>query len=1190
MYLKKLEVFGFKSFLNKTKLPFEPGVTAIVGPNGCGKSNIVDAIKWVLGEQSVKSMRSSSMQDVIFNGTEKHDPLNVAEVSLTLSNESRMLPVDFDEVTVTRRLYRSGESEYLLNKSPVRLLDIRNLLLGTGIGTSSYSIVEQGRMDMIISSRPEDRRYIFEEASGITKYKGKKRQAMLKLEKTRDNLTRINDIINEIERQIRSIERKARKAERYKVRFEELKDLEVRAARKEYLELNSGDSSLRERNRGLKENIGVLERDIKARGEELESIKNEHDSVFNELQCLQNDLVSCTSDIEKKTYVIGVNRERISEIEKAVQRAEWEIEEATERKRRINEHLDRIEVRFLEVRTSREKKEEELGSVNARVEGSTKDLTEYQHHIDMNREKTLNMANEQTRLGNNLIKIEADMQNSFSRKKRLELEKEALEKDIGRVSSELEEITRKAETVKEELEGSRVSFEDFSREFNERRQKGSELEKRSREEEKRLNEIRPRRLLLERLVNEREGVNASVKGIMRQVENGNADFEGVHGILSELVNVDDRFEESMEALLGEFAHSVVVEDAETALRVTEFLNSHSMESVNMLLLSEVPVKEITESSSHQGVLTGENKYRDLLKAFLRHLRAEISQTDAGSVMNNPSAINIREKGEIFSEFFRRTVNFSGKEKIPVFGRQEKVDKLLEEENVISAEIEKIAGEAERIGKWLEDSVSKKEELESSYRHKQMEHSDVTSRKALVKERIESLEDDRGVLDKEIAEEAGTIGRLGEEKSRFEEESNALKEKNRELQSRMEEAHRLLKEISSKREEYLIALADIKAELSGLIKDEQNLLEEVQRHKDSSSRLESDVERKRKDIKESGERIEELSGQILEYEKEIERQKTNAEEKKEHLKEKQERREHLSSEMEKTRALYRAKEEEMSKLRDSARDVDIMKKEIEYKTASLRERILQSYKVDITLADVPEPAENTDREETAEKIRILKEQLEKMGDVSLDAVEEHKHLKERFEFLVKQRDDLEESREALIQAIRRINRTTRKMFMESFENIRKEFNTYFKMLFNGGKGDIILQDENNILECGIDIVVRPPGKKLHNIMQLSGGEKAMTAIALIFAIFKVNPSPFCVLDEIDAPLDESNIVRFCEVLKDFLKLSQFLIVTHNRMTIQLADVLYGITMAEKGVSKVVSVKFAEDKEAAAEDAEPVSLEN
>ena len=1197
MHLKKLEIVGFKSFLNKTKLKFEPGVTAVVGPNGCGKSNIVDAIKWVLGEQSSKSMRSSSMQDVIFNGTEKQDPVNLAEVSLTLSNVDRSLPVDYDEVIISRRLFRSGESEYLLNKTPVRLTDIRNLLMGTGIGTSSYSIVEQGKMDMILSSKPEDRRYIFEEASGITRYKAKKREAMLKLERTQENLTRINDIVREVERQINSIERKARKAERYKARFEELKALDVKLNYKKFMELSTDDNSLDTEHDKVKEVSERLATELEEAAANLARLKEEFNVTSEELQRSQGEVMQLSSDLDKNSHVIEVNKERIQELQRYVERLDWEIEEATERKDSLNSRLEGLEVKYSEVSKRRISKQEELASAEENVRELTAKLEKHRNELKVSREKTVDIVTEQTKAKNALIKINADIQNTLSREKRLKMERRNVSTERDNVSEELKRVEELAESSSRELEEKRREFNEFSAEYVSRQQKLSMINEEKQGKEKRINEIRPRRQFLQKLIAEREGANSSVKDIMERVESGDPRFAGVHGVLSELIDVSESYEESLESLFGDAAHAIVVEDRGVAERVIAYLAENSRESINLIILEELrKVSQGRDSIPAAGgslsdlnkVIIAKEPYDSALVALFKDTFVAVSPDAARIFIDNNHDFNgrvIGEKGEIYQKGMRRSRNYSDKDVVPLFGRQEKVNQMIEEENELTAQIEGMNTRIAELEGWLKDSAGKKDRLETELREKEVQAASISSKKVSVKEKFNSLSEELLLLDSDIEEEEEALRQLQEERDSHDHVLKGLEEEHSKLQQAIEEAQNTVQESTRYKEETFYLISDIKIELSGLLRDEENLSENLEREKEVCVRMNSEVEDKRKRINENGERIKSLDEEIRRLEGDNLEHRALVEVKEREIDGKKERKDELAQEINREEESVRQKEKELETLRDKTRDQDIMKKEIEYKRSAIVEKMHDTYKVDITQLDIQMDGDE-DWGQVASQIGELKEQLEKMGDVSLGAVEEHKQLEERFQFLSKQREDLTSSREALLQAITKINRTTRKLFMETFESIRKEFNDYFRMLFNGGKAELVLEDESNVLECGIDIVVRPPGKKLHNIMQLSGGEKAMTAIALIFAIFKVNPSPFCILDEIDAPLDESNIVRFCRVLQEFLKLSQFIIVTHNRMTIQLADVLYGITMEEKGVSKIVSVKFTEETEGAV--AETVSV--
>ena len=1198
MHFKKLEIVGFKSFMNKTKLKFEPGVTAVVGPNGCGKSNIVDAIKWVLGEQSTKSMRSSSMQDVIFNGTDKFDPVNVAEVSLTLSNEDRALPVDYDEVTVSRRLYRSGESEYILNKMPVRLADVRNLLMGTGIGTSSYSIVEQGRMDMILSSKPEERRHVFEEASGITRYKAKKREAMLKLDRTKENLVRISDITREVERQIKSIERKARKAERYKVQFDELKGLEVKLSYKKYKELSTDDSSLIDKTRGLKGRSEELSREVGQLSEMLIKSKENYNSLVENLNIAQNEVMRLSSDIDKSSHTVDVNRERVGELSKQVERLDWEIEEATERKDKMKNRLDSLEARFQEVSKNRQDKDEALKGAEENVRLVTAETERYKHELKLNRDRTVDIVDEQTKMKNSSIRVSADIQNGLSREKRLKLERNNVHIEKEKVIEKLKDIEQEVEIAKREFDSKKEEFSIFNQEYLSNQQKLTSITAERLEREKRLNELKPRREFLQKLIAEREGMKDSVKEIIKRAEVGDARFAGVHGILSELINVRENYEESFESVLADASHAIVVDTREVATRVIEFLSENSMESVNLIILEDVkrflasgtgPVitKGILDDITH--VVSAQEPYSSALRALLSDVFVTISPEAARMFIENDQNFRgciVGEKGEVFRKGIIRSKNFSSKETIPLFGRKEKVEEMLAEEERITGKINQISEKIAGLEEWLKESAVKKDRLEKDLREREMRFADISSRKASIREKLDSVNEEILLLETEIEEEREVLTQLRSEKERLDEAITRVEEENRKLQELVSAAQFAIQENARRREETLFCMADLKAELSGLTKEEENLADNLQRERSFFEKIDGEVEEKRVRINESGERITFLEAESKALGERIVENNARLEVLSREISERKESKEALSSEINHSEGEIRAKEQELESARDKARDMDIMKKELEYKRASIAEKMLDTYKVDISSLEM-ELEEETNWDEIENQIDEFKQQLDKMGDVSLGAVEEHRQLEERFTFLTKQRDDLESAREQLMQAIQKINRTTRKKFMESFEAIRTEFNDYFRMLFNGGKGDLVLEDESNVLECGIDIIVRPPGKKLHNIMQLSGGEKAMTAIALIFAIFKVNPSPFCILDEIDAPLDESNVVRFCRVLQEFLKLSQFVIVTHNRMTIQLADVLYGITMQEKGVSKIVSVKFAEEKEVESDVEVPVA---
>ncbi len=1188
MHLKELEVRGFKSFLNKTKFKFQSGVSAIVGPNGCGKSNVVDAIKWVLGEQSTKSMRSSVMSEVIFNGTQKHDPVNVAEASLTLSNEDRLLPVDYDEVIIGRRLYRSGESEYLLNKVPVRLTDIKQLIMGTGIGTTSYSVVEQGKMDMLISSKPESRRYVFEEASGITRYKSKKHQAQLKLERTRENLTRINDIISEVERQIRSMERRARKAERYKKLFGELKELEISYASKRYHELNSQEGDLGFTENDLNLTTSKLKDELKEAYALSQKLKTKLREAVDRVHVLQQKKSHLESEISKNTDFIEFHSERVKELRGEVERLSSEIERDLKEIEELERRVDGSQKSLNEISEKRKGREEVLKRMQEKVDMANSGMQKAKHELKMNREKQFDLTSRKSQLENLMVKIDTDKRNCSQRLNRLMADKKDIDEKRAQLRELLNSVEKQFNDVDSELDALTKSHFETKKGCEKVTSELDELNGKKGCQEKDLNEIRPRREFLQNLIDSREGIKKPVKKVMELAENGEKEFSGVLGILSELISVESAYSESLEAVLGDHAQAIVVDTTETAVKICDFLEKSRSGSVSFLIISELNRCASNEfNGNRKGTLddltqifSAKEPYSSALRAYLSNVFITVSSETAEYFVEKDDSFDGRiicEEGEIFEKGARRSKNFSQEEDVSILGRQEKVNDLVSREEELVKGIEDVSLKISEKELWLKDSLAKKEELEQNIRQVEKRHSEVTSKKRSLKENIASIEKEFDVLKVEISEMSESIKDLEEKKIKNKKEIEKLQEETHGLNNALENVQEEMRKLDDQREKQVFELADIRAQFSSLKKEEENLSYNLDRDRKSFDRAQESITNKRTHISENNARIDELTNKISHLRQKIEEQNNILSDKTGELEENVQKRDELDIEFGRVEKDLKDKEIKLQEAQETTHNVDMRKKELEFKKQSIVENIRNNYRTDITSSNF-KAEEGLNWEEVAERIDNLKGRIERMGSVSPDAAEEQMEYKKRYEFLTSQRDDLVESKNSILKAIREINSTTKELFMETFEQIGEEFNKYFRMLFNGGKAELVLQDDEDVLEAGIDIIVRLRGKELHNVMQLSGGEKAMTAIALVFAIFKVNPSPFCILDEIDAPLDETNISRFTKVLQEFLQLSQFIIITHNRLTIQLADILYGVTMQEKGVSKVVSVKFKESEKA------------
>lgn len=976
MYFKKLEIIGFKSFANKTEILFEPGVTAIVGPNGCGKSNISDSIRWVLGEQSAKSLRGSCMEDVIFNGAADRDPLNFAEVSLTLSNETKFLAVDYDEVTLTRRLYRSGESEYLLNKNLVRLKDIHELLMGTGIGTESYSVIEQGKMDAVLNSKPEERRVIFEEAAGITKYKAKKKEAIRKLEQTDQNLLRINDIVQEVKRQISSVERQAKKAEQYKVEFEKMKKLELAVAGREFL---------------------LFDRDRRTKEEELQKLKAEE--------------VSC------------------------------------------HEEVSGIDARCREKRQELENAESSLGEANAKEVMAQAAMRQKQDRILLNRERVGELLE---RKGN----IEREMEGIRTRLEGFCAEYEKLERSLAAALEEEKTGQGILDSAEAQLRVVEEGHRAASSEESAQRQKMAEgLRRRSRLEQEAAQcraELSAVGSRIRRIRHEQESLLKEVREVDEKLQP--TLFSPLEGGSAEVSSLESKVREWRDRLLGLFRGWLGrLPDRQAGGR--PFLDESDEAEFD---------KEVRRFADEIGRLQGTADHREIEDRHRREARSKL-ETRLSALADELSELESEERVQREKE----------KEQEAALGG------FVEEERAHEAVL---AASRQAV-------VSRQGERETIL----VRVAEVRSRQSSFTERRAQAEKDKNWIVETEKGQRALADTLAKEAGESVTRKQALEAENGTLEGE---------------------IVSLSAERDGIVRR----LEGLRREREAIHATLSELEAER-----------------------------------------------------------REKQTFLDEARERVHGFEMQSAEIRFAMDRLKERIFNAYQVDLVLGaergqtqeeafDSMDAPQAQDVDTAKAEIRKLREKLEKMGPVNLVAIEEHQEMTERYNFLTRQEQDLLKAKEDLHKAIQRINRTTRELFIETFAKVRQYFSEYFKMLFSGGQAELILLDESDILESGIDVVARPPGKKLQNISLLSGGEKALTAVALVFSLFKVKPSPFCILDEIDAPLDESNVDRFCGVLKEFIASSQFILITHNKRTMNLADAIYGITMAQTGISNVVSVKF------------------
>ena len=1044
-------------------------------------SNIFDSIRWVLGEQSVKALRGSKMEDVIFNGTDTKEPLGLAEVSLTFSNENRVFALDSDEVMVTRRIFRSGESEYMLNKAVVRLKDINEIFMGTGVGAESYSLVEQGKIDLILSSRPDDRRLVFDEASGITRYKAQKREALRKLEETEQNLLRISDIITEVKRQIGSLERQANKARRYKDVFDQLKVKETTLAA-------SHKKNILSHKQSMQENIASLEKVQQANYENIQAIETrlekdtrEVDSIKAQIDELKDKINSLDNLMDKDNQHIRLNKERIVELGTLKESLREQIEQAKRRISADEEKINSLKDEFDSLKVICDSKESLLREKEKEQHGIVLSIQSANERISNSKKLILELVSKQSGIRNDTLDLSAHLQNYLAREKRLDIE-------IAKVSLEKLSVEESIEQAQQKLDSLQAVFDET-------------------------------------------GLSLSVsKDVFRQ-EN-----------------------ETLEALKSQI---------------------QELEQKKLNLISQ---KEFLDKLRL--------KYEDIGEAMnaVILLDREPQEKLSGLVVKVNGSFQVEEKDRQFFE--KANFKLLGEAKpmpLNTEDLQRRIDELTASLESKAQEKASQAAHIDELSKKIQEQEAQLRQQEIYLNNEKTEYKNISEQLAKISEEKQVVEIERDDVKSELGslrvKEIELTGSMSDVEAGLKEQENLIAAEQVAIAS-----------WNATREENLVSIAKARTEQEELSKrivsmeDTRKMLEDTYQH-DKNTLLDYEAQ-----IRDLTEKSELLTLQIGQLSREVEEAIAQKQKLRSGLDDLMQLHQTLLNNLESDRKVLEQVKEKVERIKDELYSLQMQSQELEFKYASIKERMLQAYKVDLdSIVEEIDPA--LDLNPVMAEVDALKEKLNSYGTVNLVAIEEYDELKKRYDFLTQQQEDLLKAKESLHEVISKINRTAKKMFLETFMRVAEEFRNYFRLLFNGGDAQIYLIDEEDPLESGIEIICRPPGKKLQNVLLLSGGEKAMSAIALLFAIFKVKPSPFCVLDEIDAALDEANVDRYNRALQEFAKTSQFIVISHNKKTIVNADVMYGITMEESGISKVVSVKFQQSRpvqEAVSSQAEPVAV--
>ena len=1224
MYLKNLTVFGFKSFADKTALNFQPGVTAIVGPNGCGKSNVSDAIRWVLGEQSAKALRGGEMADVIFNGTDGRKPMGMGEVSLTLggvgeeSLRAAGVEVAYDEVTLTRRIFRDGNSEYFLNKVPCRLKDIQQLFMGTGVGRTSYSILAQGHITQILSSKPEDRRMIFEEAAGITKFKSQKRESLRKLEYTEQNLLRVADLIREVKRQIGSLQRQAGKARRYKQISQELQHLDTQLARHQFDVFMAEIAAKQAAVEQLRAEVEQVSADVLRFENEITQLRDRLSELEHEVAAQQQRGLELKGEADRHESRIQFNEERLRELASQNTKALADITQAEERCRAareeaavVTEKLSGSEAALAQHRLTLETKQWALNKVE-------EDLKRNQEALREAQAAAFAAAQDLTRIRNEITALDLQKQGNVVRLEKLSAEKMQLEEERTRLEARLQEFAANVETEKLNAQTKRGSVEQRQTRLRELQ---TELQQSSVEQDQYLQhqaEKRSRLNVLEQLEGSREGFDAGTVAALRQ-------SRSVIGSLADRIRVPEQFVVAVENALGHHLQLVLTEQPESAQAILADLSANKTGRASVAALSiEMPDdkqlvfggeilpeenKAAAQNGLHKGqivraldVVQAEPSVDKLLKALLgRTFIASDLGTATAQIQNGHAGCDfVTLTGDLLSRHGIYTggyLNGHGNPKAPasILGRKNQIAELQAE---LSELHNRVADMSRRRGALMSEQT----ELQAGLQQAQTELREQEVAIATREGEFNALQNSNRLLHQKIETVVFEIQSLAAQEQEGSQKRNVLATQLSELETReragQEQVASLTTELENLRQHRDTANAELTESKVALAAEEQLLASFKQQQQSLEQRiheLSQVIEQRRSECSAFVTRKEQAESEIQDSRLQIERLTHEREQANTQLTELMGRKDSQESDITAREENLRNQRNRLTELQNQRGALDVELAQKNMAVQNLRERIQQKYHVNlddvrsecitITFADEgPAKVQTLTPEEMAasgvatdwnavgQQLEALQKRLDEIGPVNLVAIEEYEETEQRYQFLTKQHDDLVSAKAQLLEIINRINVQTRQMFVETFEKVRENFRAMFVEVFGGGKADLILVDENDVLESGIDIVARPPGKQLQSISLLSGGEQTMTAVALLFSIYQVKPSPFCVLDELDAPLDEANINRFVHLLQRFISHSQFIIITHNKRTIGMADVLYGVTMQEHGVSKIVSVKF------------------
>ncbi len=1184
MFLKRIDVAGFKSFAERIQVEFVQGVTAVVGPNGSGKSNISDAVRWVLGEQSAKSLRGSKMEDIIFAGSDNRKPLNVAEVTLTLDNEDQHLPLDYNEISISRRVYRSGDSEYLINKQQCRLKDIVELFMDSGLGREAFSIIGQGRVEEILSSKSEERRKIFEEAAGVLKYKTRKQKAEQKLFETQENLNRVEDILHELEGQVEPLKIQASIAKDYLEKKQELEIVETAVLVQEIEDLHERWEKQKTWVAKLQKQESELSVKVKQGESAIERARLDMQAMDESIDELQGALLSASETLEKLEGKKEVLKERKKNYDQNKTSLLEQIQQLKIKK-------EQLETQLLSEKSILAEKESQLKVVRKQVAEEESRLTVLEMDVEAELEKLksdyFERLNEQTTIKNEMRYIE-------DQSKQQNFKSSRLDEENNRFLQQREELKNKKEQAEKSYKEAESQLKKKQEEYQNLKSAVSVEEQESRSSQEKLyqayqyiQQFKSKKEMLESMQDEYAGFMQGVKEVLKAKE---TKLSGIEGAVAELLSVPSEVETAIETALGASMQHVVVDHEQNAMKAIRFLKQTRAGRATFLPLNIIKSRDISSADVHNArsadsfvgvaadLVQYDQKYKNIVGNLLGNI---IISRDLAGANTIAKQVNYRYRivtleGDVVSPGGSMSGGSLKQKSSSLLSRQREVEVLIEklasmEKQTLSLE-EKVTNLKEKVTKNKEalDNLQAEgeklreleQELKSNLRELEIQEKSLNDRLQLYDREKHSFESERSAAD----------SRLLNLKKKLE---NAVRSGN--------ELEKTIADLTEKKKMHQSSKEELRETLTKLKIKAAELEQQVANQKEKSLRLEeefADVGAKSKETEEDYWLLEEEMNSSSSGEDSLDEQiKQKRHEKNTALKliaeRRQERTESFRS-IESMEVELKEAKRQYKQLSDGLRteEVSINRLDVELETrlTHLREEYELSYEGAKQKHKLEMPLEDAKR-----KVKLIKMAIEELGVVNIGAIEEYDRVSQRYHFLTEQRDDLTEAKDTLYGVISEMDEEMKNRFEETFTSIRSHFGVIFKELFGGGRADLVLTQPDNMLATGVDIMAQPPGKKLQQLGLLSGGERALTAIALLFAILKVRPVPFCILDEVEAALDDANVNRFAKFLRAFSKETQFIVVTHRKGTMEEADVLYGVTMQESGVSKLVSVRLEETKE-------------